>query len=355
MKLNEGLILGGLLFLRITLQAQSPANISIQQYFGSYITSVPKAIYLKDSYSYFTEAAVSWPVSGEYKNINRPQWGIGAIYGNSGSKEYLGSMAAIFPFINFKLFNAGKFKTQFRAAMGPGYIQKPYDINTNHKNVLIGSHLNIFLNLLWLNQFQLTQKASITAGISLSHFSNANTKLPNLGLNVPALSFGMNYKLNTKFKPDTSHSSNDISKNVFYIHTSVGLKQSPWIESNDYAIEFLQTGWKHALKTGDNYSFGIAVFHDPSQQHIYLDTIVTIGNTKHSPWNSGPYIAFEKRIGKFAVPVQLGAYVFYSEVGQLFQNIGIKYYLNRNWAFGGYLLAHWGKADFMHYGIEYIF
>ena len=66
-------------------------------------------------------------------------------------------------------------------------------------------------------------------------------------------------------------------------------------------------------------------------------------------------ITSEKRIGKFAVPIQLGGYLFYSEVGQLFQNIGIKYYLNRKWAFGGYLLAHWGKADFMHYGIDYLF
>ena len=355
MKFNQGFILAGLLVFTSSLQAQLPVNLSIQQYYGSYITSVPKSTYLKDSYSYFTEAAASWPVSGRYAASNRPLWGIGALYGNTGSKQYLGSMAALFPFINFKLLNVGHFKSAFRAGMGPGYIQKPYDINTNHKNVLIGSHINIFLNLLWLNEFHLSEKTSITAGISLSHFSNANTKLPNLGLNIPAISFGINYQLNKISKTDTSQFSHILNKNLFYIHTSVGIKQSPWIESNHYAIEFLQAGWEHSLKTGDNYSYGLALFHDPSQQHIYLDTIVTIGNTKHSPWNIGPYIAFEKRIGKFAVPIQLGAYIFYSEVGQLFQNIGIKYYLNRKWSFGGYLLAHWGKADFMHYGIDYNF
>ena len=354
MKLNQGLILAGLLIVTSSLKAQTPGYLSIQQYYGSYITSVPKAIYLKDSYSYFTEAAVSWPVAGSYSIESRPQWGIGALYGNSGSKQYVGSMAALFPFINFKLFKTGWFKSEFRAGMGPGYIQKPYDIKTNHKNVLIGSHLNIFLNLLWLNEFHVSEKVGITAGVSLSHFSNANTRLPNLGLNIPAASLGINYQLN-KTGIDTARKLNYIPKNSFYIHASIGVKQSPWIESNLFAIEFIQAGWQRELKTGDNFSYGLAGFHDRSQQHIYLDTIVTIGNTKHSPWNVGPYVAFEKRIGKFAVPIQLGGYLFYSEVGQLFQNIGIKYYLNRHWSFGGYLLAHWGKADFMHYGIDYLF
>lgn len=355
MKLKLGLILAGLLVFKSLLQAQAPASLHIQQFFGSYITSVPKATYLKDSYSYFTEASLSWPVYHPNSKSAGSEWGVAALFGNTGSKEYLGSMAALFPYINFTLLKEGRFKSEFRAGMGTGYIQKPYDVNSNHKNVLIGSHINIFLNLLWLNHLRLSQNTSLMAGISLSHFSNANTKLPNLGLNIPALSVGINYQIKPIRNLDSSIKIKPVDKNQFYIHISVGTKQSPWIESNHYGIEYMESGWQHTLRTSDQYSFGLALFHDPSQEHLYLDTIVTLGITKHSPWNVGPYLSFEKRIGKFGVPVQLGAYLFYSEVGQLFQNVGIKYYLNKNWVVGGYLLAHWGKADFMHFGFDYLF
>lgn len=354
MKLTRRLILACSLLICTLINAQSPATINVQQYLGSYITSVSKATYLKDSYSYFTEASVSWPVKGPYCANRSPQWGIAGLLGNTGSKEYLGSMAALFPYVNFSLVKAGRFESDFRAGMGAGYIQKPYDVNTNHKNVLIGSHINIFLNLVWLNQLKISKNTNLLAGISLSHFSNANTKLPNLGLNIPAVSVGLSYHIN-HYNSSDSFQKISIRRNAFYVHASMGTKQSPWIESNHYAIEFMEGGWLHSLKTNDSYSYGLAVFHDPSQEHIYLDTIVTKGITKHSPWNAGPFISFEKRIGKFSIPVQLGAYVFYSEVGQLFQNIGIKYYVNRNCAIGGYLLAHWGKADFMHFGIDYLF
>src|SRR5438309_11139360 len=119
-----------ILILSVLLSSVSgnSQDISIQQYLGSYITSVPKAAYLKDSYSYFTEAAFTKPIKNE-----KTVWGIGGFFGNTGSRQYIGNMGGVFPYLNFRLLQFHSFQSSLRAGMGAAYVEWPYDVNTNHK------------------------------------------------------------------------------------------------------------------------------------------------------------------------------------------------------------------------------
>src|SRR5688572_9095898 len=169
-------------------------SFGAQAHYGSFITILPKAQYLRDSYSYFGEISFQrnykklWPLDSQFV-----QWGGGIFLGNTGSKQYVGNMTGAFSFINLPLLNKKNFLSKLRIAGGIGWIEKPYNKNTNHKNVLLGTALNAYMNFVWQNEFKLTPKTFVNIGFSFSHLSNGSNTSPNLGLNIPAISIGMRY------------------------------------------------------------------------------------------------------------------------------------------------------------------
>src|SRR5215204_6371217 len=170
------------------------SSFGVQAHYGSFITILPKAEYLRDSYSYFGEINFQrnykklWALDSQFV-----QWGGGIFFGNTGSQQYVGNMSGAFSFINLPLIYKRNFLSKLRIAAGIGWIEKPYDKNTNHKNVLLGTALNAYLNFVWQNEWRLNSKTFINLGLSFSHLSNGSSTLPNLGLNIPAVSIGMRY------------------------------------------------------------------------------------------------------------------------------------------------------------------
>src|SRR5688572_8513573 len=74
-------------------------STSVQGFYGSYLTHLPKAQYLRDSYSYFGEIALQQQTDGakQWQRANGlPQVGVAVFFGNTGSKQYMGSMAGVF-------------------------------------------------------------------------------------------------------------------------------------------------------------------------------------------------------------------------------------------------------------------
>src|SRR5690349_17063148 len=76
-------------------------NVSIGSrfHFGSYLVTKSKAEYIKDSYSSYgelylqfqTKGKSDWEISHRY-----PQWGISFLYGNTGSRQYIGRMSSVY-------------------------------------------------------------------------------------------------------------------------------------------------------------------------------------------------------------------------------------------------------------------
>ena len=82
---------------------------------------------------------------------------------------------------------------KFRMGAGLAYLTEKFDVYSNRRNQAIGSHLNGSMQFGLLYHHQLLEKDYIEVGISISHYSNAAFKVPNLGYNMP--SFTMRYGL----------------------------------------------------------------------------------------------------------------------------------------------------------------
>ena len=86
------------------------SSFAAQAHYGSFITILPKAEYLRDSYSYFGEISFQrnykklWPLDSQFV-----QWGGGIFFGNTGSKQYVGNMGGAFSFINLPLIYKNNF------------------------------------------------------------------------------------------------------------------------------------------------------------------------------------------------------------------------------------------------------
>lgn len=333
------------------------ASVSAQLYYGSFLTIAPKAQYLRDSYTRFDELAFYKQTDGSqpWQIANHmPDVGFAVLFGNTGSKQYIGHMAGAFPFINFHLYTGNIWASQLRLGSGAVWIEKPYDPVTNHKNVLIGSRFNYFLNFLWLNQIRLSSHISLTAALSFNHISNGTMQLPNLGLNIPAISLGTTYHFDQKLPVKKATIPAYDRHTQYSLYTSAGLKQTPWVGSPHYIVNVLNAEATKHFSFSNKYGAGAVLFYDRSL--LLDDTGLAMTKEGDKKIQGGIYGLYEHQFGKMSVPVQLGFYVYHPYQSNFsFQSVGLRYQLSPHWQYGVYLKTHLGKADYIHTGIGYTF
>ena len=126
-----------------------------------------------------------------YKN---PEKGVGIYFADLGNPQQLGQAIGFFSFINFSLNPDRKFNLYFRSGNGIGIITKPYSRINNHKNNVNGSFINAFVNLRLSSVFFPCRNLRLETGIGLTHLSNANWSLPNLGINIATINIGIGFK-----------------------------------------------------------------------------------------------------------------------------------------------------------------
>ena len=76
---------------------------------------------------------------------------------------------------------------------GLSFGWKPYDTNYNRANIMMGSRVNAYLNVDFYLNWLLTQRLELTTGLSMTPFSNGNTKFPTAGLNSIGMKLGLVY------------------------------------------------------------------------------------------------------------------------------------------------------------------
>jgi len=341
------------------------ASFGSRFYYGSYLTTKDKAEYIRDSYASYGELYLQFQTNGhkDWEKLHRyPQWGVGLMYGNTGSRQYMGNMTALYAYLNLPVIRAGNYNANFLVGTGPGIISKPFDINSNPKNTLIGTRLNAFINLGFQNELRLSKHVFLNAGLNFLHLSNGGTTLPNLGINTPSITAGLRYAFN---KPDTSDIvslAHYYKKFIFKIFTSVSLKQAPWIGGNYYLINVLQPEITYHLNPKYSYGLGMMFTYNRSLDFFPLEN-PSYEKRGQKKLQIGTYATYEHFFGRLSVPLQLGVYVYNrAKARVLFQQFGLRYRLKseystaiNNLSAELLLKSHMGQADFIHIGFGYTF
>lgn len=330
-------------------------SLGIRGYYGSFLTTKPKAVYIRDSYASFMEIFFQKQTTGHSDweiTHNCPQWGVAFLSGNTGSRQYIGKMYALFAYINTPLIRTQRFTSSFRLGAGPGIAEKPYNVYNNPKNTIIGTRLNAFIDLMLQNELRILPKLYLNAGLAFTHLSNGGTTLPNLGLNTPSITAGIRYSLLKENIVNKRPVDSFACKTIYRLSLTVGEKQVALVGGPYNTILVLQPEISKRFNCNHAYGAGIAFFINPGASK----------DKKQLPPNGEPvaalqtglYGSYEHFFGRISIPVQLGAYIYNKgENPLLFQQIGLRCKINTHVSTELQLKAHLGKADLIHAGIGY--
>lgn len=278
-----------------------------------------------------------------------PQWGFGLSATHSGSK-YVGAIVCLYPFVKIPLYTIGSLQSDLRFGFGIGWVEKPYDKESNPEDLLLSQKFNTHANVQWQNEFRLSSRHFINTAVTFYHCSNAKTSLPNLGINIPSLSVGYRYAFNGETKKPV-YVNDTLNKKVFYkVFLTGGVKQMQVPDSSYYFVKVLTGEVSKQLGYSSIVSLGTFITHDAS---VKTDTLVRhLGSIKTS--QVALYGSYEYNFGRITIPVQFGVFL-YNGNSNLLEAVGVRYKLTDKWMAELLLKAHGHKADLMHAGIGYVF
>ncbi|RZJ36483.1 MAG: acyloxyacyl hydrolase [Flavobacterium sp.] len=335
------------------------SNIEISNFYGNIykhttdighlITGHPQGLLV--SYNIHTYGEKEWQ-----RVYNYPDYGISFQY-QDFANQYLGKNYALAAHYNFYFLNR---HLVFRISQGIGATTNPYDKETNYKNNAFGSRL-MSSNLFLLNytKSNLFGRFGLQAGLLFTHFSNGRIKSPNSGINTYGINVGINYDDGKKheFIADTTKQkfSEPIRYNIAFrtgISESqiVGSGQKPFYHIGLYADK--RIGRKSALQLGADVFFSqylkeyikyVSVAY-PEEPYVDPDTDYR---------RVGVFIGHELFINRLSVETQLGYYVYkpFDYEIDIYQRIGMKYYLYKNVFAALSLKSHAARAEAIEFGV----
>jgi hypothetical protein len=334
----------------------SSLSAGIKGHYGFFMVNQPKAEYVRDSHTYFGELCIGHQTDGSHawQRVNyNPQVGLSILYGNTGSREFIGNMAAVFPWIRIPLLKGRHASTAFRLGFGAGWVQKPYDKENNTKNLIIGTHINGCISMLLEQEWRLQKHLFLSTGVSFTHLSNGSIVLPNLGLNIPALSLGMRYAVQGAAANNTRQPLPPMPLQWHYYALSFAAgKQSYPLQSPVYLVNTLLLEALKDYSHNGRFGGGLNITYDRSlskeKEQVYEFE-------RNDPfWQISVYGAYERVIGKLSIPVQLGMYLYNKyQFNAMYQVMGLRYRFWPHWMAGVQLKTHMGKADYIQWGIGY--
>lgn len=305
------------------------------------------------NFVYRTNGSKPWHQLYKY-----PELGIGFMHFWLGNPEQLGTLEALYPYSDFRLTKINPvFSLNMRVGVGLAYLMKPFNIETNHKNNAIGSHLNGFVNLRLNAVFRLSNKLKLNTGFGMSHASNGAMKTPNLGLNIPTAHLGLSYVLgNNQWTCRKDSVPPCVKTWRVSVIAAFGVKELEVPTGSKYLAYGLQLNAYKPLNYKNRIGGGIEAAYNDATKAVWEDDGVFNYEFKDIV-QVGAKVGYEYRIHKLSLPIEFGYYLYKKQSynGKIFHRIGMRYNINKHLIANLSLFTHWAKADYFEWGLGYEF
>lgn len=318
----------------------------------------------------------SFEISLQRSTFGRHRWealyaypvvGFSVFYSDMGGFTEIGSVVAVYPFINFPLNQDVRNRINFRLGVGLGYLTNKYDPVTNYRNFAIGSNLNAAASLFFDYQRVLGKRFTFTAATGLTHFSNGSTKTPNFGLNMISAVAGLNYFINQpnpylelRYQPILRPFEYD-NKQWFSVEViqSFGTRDMSQQLGKRYFVTNTAVNITKPLSFKGKAGIGLELTYDGSDKGV-LDQRSRIEGVQFYEKNyellkPGLSILYEMLLSRTSFVFQFGFHLAGAEKtdGLPYEKLGIKYHFSDQFFGTIALTAHGGRADFIGYGVGY--
>lgn len=322
---------------------------------GHLITGHPEGFMLQYNFKTFGEK--EWE-----RRHNYPDWGFTMALQNMKNKS-LGEVYGVYSHISWYFL-----KRRLKLSIGQGiaYATRPYDSETNFRNIAYGSNL-LSATFLKINYHipNIWREIGLNAGISLFHNSNGNIKAPNAGTNTFAFNLGINYQtsFNSKIDYITKEKKEKYTEPIhlnfamrFGINESdIGFGQYPFFIASAFADKRISKSSSVVL--GSELFVSYFLKELINFRSIAFPDEGTSGDEDFK--RVGVFAGYQLRINKLAPFVNLGYYVYqpYSFESRLYNRLGLKRYFTKDEKIFALISvkSHAARAEALELGVGYRF
>jgi len=285
-----------------------------------------------------------------------PETGIAFFSAYLNNPAQLGMMYGAYPFVNFHLKKSYMEGLNFRVGIGLGYMPVIFNAFDNHKNDVIGSHLNTMVNFRLNYHFYLSDDIRLETGLGLTHCSNGAFQTPNLGINLITANTGLSYCIGgskrSVEKPFTDTVKTKKIESDFFAAVGGSEIEPPGGERYlDITLSYI--AFKR-LSCKSKLGIGLDIMDNQANtERLKVDSIYLKNNLDITQF--GLKVAYELTLGNLSLPIEMGGYLYtkYNGNGYIYNRIGIRYYAGKHFIANLTLLTHYAKADFLEWGIGY--
>jgi len=293
------------------------------------------------------------------ERFNYPDVGASFIYQDL-KNEYLGANYSLYAHYNFYFLKRNMI---FRVGQGVAYATDPYDRVTNNRNVAFGTRLlsSTYMMLNYKKERLFKSPFGIQAGVTLTHYSNANIKAPNTSINTISANIGVTYNLGKEREYNYIHREKDslrvreaIRYNIAFrggINQGdvIGTKQYPFYVASFYADK--RIGNVNAIQVGVDGFFSNFLKEEIRYNSIAYPEKEVDPDTDYK--RVGVFVGHELFINKMSLITQFGYYVYYPYEFEtrIYERIGLKRYFGKRFFGSATLKAHGAAAEALEFGV----
>ncbi|MDR0970142.1 MAG: acyloxyacyl hydrolase [Lentimicrobiaceae bacterium] len=296
-----------------------------------------------------------------------PLMGVAVYYSDLGGFEEIGSVYAVYPFVNLSLFGKTKNQLSFRFGLGIGYLTNHFDAKTNYRNFAIGSHINAAASIYFDYRRAVTKRLTFFVSGGLTHFSNGSTKTPNNGINIISVSGGASYFLRNpnrylekKILPELYKFEFD-GKQWFAIECSFlyGYKDMTQEYGTAHPVYNLAIDVSKQVSMVGKLGIGFDLVLDYSDETVLKYRYDTFIKKDIELLKPGVNVLYEMLLGRVSFLFNVGFHVWRDDLdlseGIFYQKLNVKYLITNKLFLKVGLTTHLARADYIGYGLGYRF
>ena len=291
-----------------------------------------------------------WEVKYAY-----PYAGISFMMLDFGNPEQLGKGYSLFGFYNFPIVSGERFEFNFKIGFGPGYVEKVFDKKDNYKNQVVSAHFNGFAFGNFNAKYTFAEQYTLSGGISISHFSNAAARKPNLGINVPAINVGLGYRFKEvdKVSRDKDYAF-DYDKSWNHDLVAGGGRKANEIEGPEYGIFSLAYALTRRFSFKSRLGAGADLFYNSAHRGLTNEEGYEI-STGSDIFQMGVNVSYMLQINQLGLFINQGFYLYdkWKDDGPIYHRMGFRYLVKDQLILNVSMKTHWAVADHVELGIGY--
>lgn len=292
--------------------------------------------------------------------LKNPSLQLGFQYWTLGNPEVLGNVFTLQPELLLPIHK--RMKVEIGTSIA--YFTKTYEPELNPTNIAVGSHLSSTSNLGISYACPIANHYEIALGIGMSHFSNANTSTPNLGVNIPYVSVQAGKKLGNQQAQETAPPMlPDLDKRLHLnLRGGIGMTEALTPNGPKYPIYTLTAFVQKPISRIFRWRAGLEGLYSVYARSSMLD--MEMKDYLSRTYGAVLFGGFSCMLSRISLIGQAGPYLYkpYGMNYKLYTKFGAEFYPfdtqlrpRKQWFLGIYVHAHSGQADFGELGVGYVF